>query len=223
MEKDRGDGPLGFGGQWWKIGGVKYLPTPGTQPPNPSQPCLTDLNPCPSDLNPLPIWPEPPTHLNLRPCSPRPYPSDPAHFSSLPPPPPPPPPPPLPKPPLSFPKMESVTNLKGFKNCFNQIHFQNNFLSSSITLKVIFDEGCRIRLCINHCFGNIGGNYMLFMDDGLRPSQGFSLPKVIIKLGSTLFSTQKGCVKHFPNHTDTLLEMVTRSVYNGSNPHLTKP
>ena len=64
---------------------------------------------------------------------------------------------------------------------------------------------------------------MLFMDDGLRPSQGFSLPKVIIKLGLTLFSTQKGCVKHFPNHADTLLEMVTRSVYNGSNPHLTKP
>ena len=60
---------------------------------------------------------------------------------------------------------------------------------------------------------------MLFMDDGLRPSQGFSLPKVIIKLGLTLFSTQK----HFPNHADTLLEMVTRSVYNGLNPHLTKP
>ena len=117
--------------------------------------------------------------------------------------------------------MESVTNLKGFKNCFNQIHFQNNFLSSSITLKVIFDEGCRIRLCINHCFGNIGGNYMLLMDDGLRPSQGFSLPKVIIKLGLTLFSTQRGCIQHFPNQADTLLEMVTRSVYNGSNPHLT--
>ena len=64
---------------------------------------------------------------------------------------------------------------------------------------------------------------MLFMDDGLRPSQGFSLPKVIIKLGLALFSTQKGCVKHFPNHAYTLLEMVTRSVYNGSNPHLTKP
>ena len=213
MEKDRGDEPLGFGGQWWKIGGVKYLPTPGTQPPNPSQPCLTDLNPCPSDLNPLPIWPDPLPIWTSGPVAPDPTHLTPPIFHHY---------PPLPKPPLSFPKTESVTNLKGFKNCFNQIHFQNNFLSSSITLKVIFDEGCRMRLCINHCFGNIGGNYMLLMDDGIWPSQGFSLPKVIIKLGLTQFSTQNGCV-HFPNHADTLLEMVTRSVYNGSNPHLTKP
>ena len=180
-----------------------------TLPNWPEPPAHLTWTPCPSDLNPLPIW-------TSGPVAPDPTHLTPPIFHHYPPPPP-------PKPPLSFPKMESVTNLKGFKNCFNQIHFQNNFLSSSITLKVIFDDGCRIRLCINHCFGNIGGNYMLLMDDGLRPSQGFSLPKVIIKLGLTLFSTQKGCVQHFPNHADTLLEMVTRSVYNGSNPHLTKP
>ena len=35
-------------------------------------------------------------------------------------------------------------------------------MSSSITSKLIFDEGCTIRLCINQCFGNIGSNYMFF-------------------------------------------------------------
>ena len=85
-------------------------------------------------------------------------------------------------------------------------------MSSSITLKVIFGEVCTIRLCIHHCFVNKGSNYILLMDDGLRPSQGFSLPQVIIQLGSTLFSTQKGCIHKLANHVDTPLEMVTISV-----------
>ena len=167
--------------------------------PNPAQLTWT---PCPSDLNTLPIWPGTPAHLT------------PPIFHHY---------PPYPTPPLPSPKMVSETNLEGLKNCFNQIHFQINFMSSSMTLKVIFDEVCTIRLCIYHCSGNKGSNYMLLMDDGRWPSQGFSLPQVIIWLGLTLFSTQKGCIQQLQNHVDTPLVMVTRSVYNhpGSNQHLT--
>ena len=78
-----------------------------TLPNWPEPPAHLTWTPCPSDLEPLPIWPHP-------------------FFITI---------PPYPTPPLPFPKMVSETNFEGLKNCFNQIHFQINFMSSSMTFK----------------------------------------------------------------------------------------
>ena len=222
-KRTEGIGPTGLGDCDEKMGGIRFSLS---DPEAPSHPLILTPLSRPTHLTPtLPTHSSnphtklsPPTH----PANPtpnqltfRPWPDlahlTPTHFSLS----------PYPTPPLSFPTLVSMANLLGFKNWFNQIHFQISLYIYINNITSCIWWSLHIRLCINYCFGK--------RDDGLQPPQLLLLPQLIVWFGLTSFSTwfgltsfstQKGHIRQHPNHVDTSLEKVTKSVYNGSNTYL---
>ena len=91
----------------------------------------------------------------------------------------------------------------------------------SITSQVVIDEVCILDYVSTAVLvTKAANNCILLMDDGLQPPHVLRLPQLIVWLGLTSFSTQKGHIRLHPNHVDTSLEKVTKSVYNGSNTYL---